>query len=185
MKRFWMWIGLIMLGMGGLSAQEFTAFLSKKTVRVGEAFKVSFRLTNVQQQAIDYPEFTNLQVIGGPNISQQFQMSGNQSSLSITHSFVLRATQEGSYTIGAASTKLGGKKVKTAPLTVKVVKGNAAAAVPNAATARKQQETKDLEKQIKEALFLRTLLSNRDVYQGEQITVTYKLYNLIQPYELE
>lgn len=184
MKRIWVGICMLMLLLGQLKAQEFSAFLSKNKVTVGETFQVSFRLTNLQRQAIDYPDFKDFQVLGGPNVSQQVQMANGVTNQSITYSFYLRATAEGTYTIGAASTKIGGKQVSTRPLKVTVSKGSAPANSSNPGT-NARQSNQNLEAQIKDALFLRTLITKKDVYQGEQITVTYKLYNQIQPYELE
>lgn len=184
MKRFLVGISMLMCFLAPLDAQEFSAFLSKNKVAVGETFQVSFRLTNLQRQAIDYPDFKDFQVLGGPNVSQQVQMVNGVTSQSITYSFYLRPTAEGTFSIGPASTNIGGKKVSTKPLKVNVSKG-AAQATPNNTKPNARKSNKDLEAQIKDALFLRTLISKRDVYQGEQITATYKLYNQIQPYELE
>ncbi|MCI4670666.1 MAG: BatD family protein [Bacteroidia bacterium] len=186
MKKLWVFTGILILCLGQANAQEFSAFLSKNKVAVGETFQVSFRLTNLQRQAIDYPDLSDFQLLGGPNVSQSVQMMNGKTTQSITYSFYLRPVKEGSFVIGPASTKISGKKVSTKPLKVTVAAGKAATN-PNARNQAKnaQANNQDLEKQIREALFLRTLISKRDVYQGEQITVTYKLYNQIQPYELE
>jgi len=185
MKRLIMVILGICLGLHGLKAQEFSAFLSKNRVRVGETFQVSFRLTNTQRQPIDYPDFKDFQVLGGPNVSTQVQMINGRTSQSVTFSFYLRAGKKGSYTIGPASTKINGKKTKTAPLTLQVLEAQANNSPDNSGANKREANSENLDAQIRDALFLRTLLSKREVYQGEQITVTYKLYNQVQPYELE
>ncbi len=185
MKRLIMVILGICLSLHGLKAQEFSAFLSKNQVRVGETFQVSFRLTNTQRQPIDYPDFKDFQVLGGPNVSTQVQMINGRTSQSVTFSFYLRAGKKGSYTIGPASTKINGKKTKTAPLTLQVLEAQANNSPDNSGANKREANSENLDAQIRDALFLRTLLSKREVYQGEQITVTYKLYNQVQPYELE
>ena len=95
----------------------------------------------------------------------------------MAYSFILRGTKEGTFKIGAASVKVDGKTLKTDPLTVKVVKGQA----PTATSPNNQRQGNNIDKakidaQLKDAIFLRTLVNERSVYQGEQITATYKLY---------
>ncbi|MEO0900373.1 MAG: BatD family protein, partial [Bacteroidota bacterium] len=157
MKRILSWILLGFMGLNLLSAQGFSAFVDRNKVQVGGNFQVSFRLDNVQRQPIDYPDFKDFQVLSGPNVNQAFSMTNGRTSQSITFSFILRAVKEGKFSIGAASTEINGKKIKTTPIKVEVVKGAAPApngSNPNAAQNQSNQNavSKDIEAQIKEAI---------------------------------
>jgi len=82
---------------------------------------------------------------------------------SITYSYILQPQREGQLIIGPASIENGGKRYTTTPVTVTV--GKAAAG--------------DVGGQIADNLLLRIELDRRNVYQGEQITATYKIYTRV------
>ncbi|MEL6133509.1 MAG: BatD family protein, partial [Bacteroidota bacterium] len=172
---------LIILGVcllvGTVYAQQFTAYLSKQTVGTNETFRVVFKLEGGQSSEFDLPKISNLQVISGPNPSRETTIINNKVTQSMAYSFILRGTKEGTFKIGVASVKVDGKTLKTDPLTVKVVKGQAnAAASPNNQRQGNNIDKAKIDAQLKDAIFLRTLVNERTVYQGEQITATYKLY---------
>lgn len=164
-----------------LQAQKFTAFLSKKQVAVNETFEVSFKIDNGNGR-VNFPKFNGLQVVGGPNTGSSMQFVNGQMSQSYTYSFYVRAPKAGTVTIGEASVKVNGKTLKSKPLSVKVVKGNAQAAPQQ--NARGQQgggnaANADLMKQIADNVFLKAFLSKKETYLGEQVTLTYKLYSRV------
>jgi hypothetical protein len=74
----------------------------------------------------------------------------------------------GKFTIGKASLDYGGKTFSTEALKITVVKG----------TAKPKDEKSGgvSNSEIAENLFIRASIDKNKVYQGEQVTVTYKLY---------
>ncbi|MEL6697704.1 MAG: BatD family protein [Bacteroidota bacterium] len=162
---------------GSAYAQQFTASLSKKTVATNETFRVDFKLEGGQSNDFNLPEIKNLQVISGPNPSRSTTIINNQVTQSMAYSYILRSTQVGTFRIGSASVKVDGKTLKTDPITVKVVKGQPqSATTPNSQRQSNNIDKAKIDAQLKDAIFLRTLVNERSVYQGEQITATYKLY---------
>lgn len=195
-KYFKIFTALILtIGMVGcLSAQTFSAFVSQNTVQLGDAFQVSFKLENAQGQGLKYPSFDDFQVLGGPNTSTSMQFVNGKMSQSVTYSFYLRPKKVGSFTIGGASIEVNGKNLTTDKISVKVTKGGGgnAAAPGNPATGNQkaqngqtaQAKDQSLEEQLKDNLFLRAFVSKNNVYQGEQIVITYKMYERVSTHNI-
>ncbi|MDP3683915.1 MAG: BatD family protein, partial [Ignavibacteria bacterium] len=77
----------------------------------------------------------------------------------------------GKFTIGNAAITIKGQTLKSAPLTIEVVKGS------NNQQAKKESNKQEVStKEIGENVFIRAIVDKSSVYQGEQVTVTYKLY---------
>jgi len=145
---------------------EFTSSVSKKNVRVGERFQVSFTLANGKGKEFDPPEFEGFQVLSGPNQSTSMNFINGNFSQSISYNYVLQATKEGELTIGAAFIVAGGNQLRADPITVYVTKSGKANA---GQTSQSKQPGDDIEKSI----FLKAIISKRNPYQGEQVTITY------------
>ncbi|MHA4896165.1 BatD family protein [Pedobacter sp. PWIIR3] len=158
---------------------QFTASASKTQVAVGELFEVSFTV-NGQMQRFTPPSFSGLQVAGGPNQSSSMTSINGNSSVSMALSYDLVAAQEGEYTIGAATVMVDGKQYKSNPIRIKVVKGSAAARgnggnSGSGSNANPTGNSTDISKR----LFIRAATDKTNVFQGEQLAVTYKLYTNI------
>ncbi|MDX2247817.1 MAG: BatD family protein [Bacteroidia bacterium] len=185
MKRFYLLIGILTLPFGGIYSQNFAAFVSKNKVALDETFQVSFKLDNAQPQGIEYPAFEGFQVLGGPNISTSMQFVNGSTSQSITYSFYLRPKREGKLTIGPAAITVNNQKLSSQAIQMEVT---AAGTASNSNTAGGDTDTQrrdqSLEDQLKDYIFLRAIVSDKDVFLGEQLTVTYKLYERIRALNL-
>ncbi|MEX0812587.1 MAG: BatD family protein [Chitinophagales bacterium] len=162
---------LFLLCSSGLLAQSFTASVNKNNIAVGDVFQVSFTVEDGNMSGFQPPDFSNFNLRGGPNQSTNMQLINGQMSRSVSYSYYLQATKEGTFTIGPATANISGKKMESNSLSVTVGKsagGNQG--------GQKQAQEKSIQQQISENVFLRVIVSDNDVYQGEQITVAYKLY---------
>lgn len=148
-------------------AQEFTASVSKKTVEVGEEFQIIFS-ANGNASEYKAPNLLGLRKISGPNKSSSSSVqiiNGKiNSSQTTSFSYYVSALSEGELTIPSATIKIEGKKIQTQPIKISVIKAD-----PN----------KKSEFQIGDNVKLEVEVSRRNVYQGEQILVTYKLFSKI------
>ena len=148
-------------------AQEFTASVSKKTVEVGEEFQIIFS-ANGNASDFKAPNLLGLRKISGPNKSSSSSVqiiNGKiNSSQTTSFSYYVSALSEGELTIPSATIKIEGKKIQTQPIKISVIKAD-----PN----------KKSEFQIGDNVKLEVEVSKRNVYQGEQILVTYKLFSKI------
>lgn len=153
------------------SAQKFTASVNKNRVAVGEAFQVSFSL-NTNGGNFSPPSFADFDVYSGPNQSSSMQYINGSMSQSITLSYVIAAKKEGKLTIGSAVIVADGKRLESNPVTVEVVKGAAGQGTQGQQNAGQNPSTRA----NGEDLFARIFVSKSKAYQGEQISVTYKIY---------
>lgn len=189
MKRY---IGLVLLlwtsavfasGTGRVDDIKVTASLSKSQVATGEQFEIIFSISgNGNIESLNPPSFNGFQVLGGPNQSSSFTSVNGRTSSSMTLSYDLMAVKEGEYTIGAAVLVINGKQYKTNAVKIKVVKGSAVpqAAQGNNAGRRKEQGVEGHAGDIARRLFIRAVANKTNVYQGEALAVTYKLYTNIE-----
>ena len=179
----------IFLSMVVTLAQNFTAFVSKNKVAVNETFQVSFKLENAQSRNVNFPSLEDFQVLGGPNTSTSMQFINGQTTQSVTYSFYLRPVKTGKFTIGPATVNINNKELTTQSIAIEVVNaGSSSGGNQTQASGQRQsggtEKDQSLEKQLKEYIFLKALVSDREVYLGEQVTVTYKLYERIRAMNL-
>lgn len=163
-------------------AQKLTAQASKTKVAVGETFQISFSL-NSNGNNFKPPALNEFDVYSGPNQSTSMSFVNGSMSQSITFSYVIAAKKEGKFTIAAASMNTPAGTVQSSPIAIEVVKGSAPAnqgngnANPNAAV---QNAPAPSIENVGDNLFVKTIVSKTKVYQGEQITVTHKVYTRYQ-----
>jgi len=149
--------------------------VSKNTVGVGEPFEISFTAKgNIEQ--FDPPSFSDFRVVGGPNQSSSMTSINGNTTVSIALSYDLTGVKEGVYTIGAANATIDGKSYRSKPIKIKVVKGNTASQNNGNNGAEPDNLTTGNASDIAKHLFIKAVANKTSVYQGEQITVTYKLY---------
>ncbi len=159
-----------------LAQVEFSAAVNKKDVAVGEVFTFEiFSNTNCQ---IYQPDFGGLQLVGGPYQSTStsiVSVNGKTTQQKqTTYKFQLRATREGTYTIGSSEMNCGNQNYKTQSIKINAVKGttqNSSTGVPS------NISNKDF--------FIRIYSSKNEVYQGEPFTITLKMYSRRQPRGIE
>lgn len=181
-----LWLGCC-LGMTNLGlAQTFSLEADKSVVYAGDPFQVYIRMVNMPTGQVSYPDFGRLQRITGPNRFEQRNVdyiSGKAYS-EVAYSFMLRAMEPGTYTINPATLTVGKKVHKTESLKITVRAGKNPAAKSSPTDRRSNPGSRDmtddkLKQQAQEALLVRALSSKTSVYQGEQISISYKIYNQI------
>lgn len=153
---------------------RFAAAVSKNEVGTGEQFEVDFSV-NGNADGFNPPNFAGFQVLSGPNISTSMTSVNGNSSYSNSYSYILVAPNVGEFTIGPASITANGRLIRTNPIKIKVVKGQPVQQQNNQqgqAAPVAVGSTTDLSK----LLFLKADVDKTNVYQGEQLTVSYKLY---------
>lgn len=179
MKQFALVI-LCFIGMQHLLAQDATimASVSKNNVGLSERFQYTITLTNASNpKDLRPPSLSDFQVLGGPNQSTSIQSFNGKVTQSISYSYVLQPKRIGKFTLGAAYVKVNNKTLSSQTLTIEVVDKPAAT---GPSTSNQQQNSqvapKDISDYILQNVFINTEVSDKDVYKGENITVTLKLY---------
>lgn len=154
-----------------LWAQSFVATTSENQVGQNDRFEVTFTFEGKNLNAIKNflaPSFDYFKILSGPNQSTSMQIINGASSSSLSLSYILVPAAVGVYTIGSASIQYEGKTYSSQPLKITVVKGSQ--------KPKDDNETTISNAEIGKNLFIRATLDKSKVYQGEQVTVTYKLY---------
>ena len=154
-------------------------------VATGEQFRLTYTV-NTQDvsdfRAGDIPE--ELEVLIGPNRSMQssYQMINGHtsSSSSITYTYIVRATKNGSYTIPPAHVVVGGKSIASNTLTVKVTGSGAVGSSGSSRQQSNEGEIRDAGSQISGSdLFIKVSANKKRVHEQEPILLTYKVYTLV------
>ena len=146
-------------------------------ISIGEQFRLSFTL-NEQGSDLQLPEISNFDVLMGPSTSQsssiQIINGKTTQSVSFSYIFILRAKEEGTYTIRPASIKVNGKVYESNDLKIQVVKGQK----PQSSSGNQQQQQSTAASGTinKEDLFVKVDLDKQNVFKGEQIIATVKIY---------
>ena len=170
MRRLTFFIVLIIFS--SLSnAQSFVATVDNNKVGENDRFELSFIFEGKNINALknfNPPSLKDFRVLSGPNQSTSMQIINGVSSSSLTLSYILMPNAMGSFTIGSASIQSENDTYTTSPINITVVKGTPKPKDDNSGSVSNQE--------IANNLFIRASIDKNKVYQGEQVTITYKLY---------
>jgi len=178
------------------SAQDFrfTTTVSNNTVTQDEPFQIQFMLENgVNVASFTPPSFKDFEVLQGPSQMQGQSIFNGKRSEYIALSYLLQAKHVGNFTIAGAQARVNGNIVKSNPVLIEVRKGNAQqqqqqAAPPSAGIPSHRgqggedlpegflKKGEDINEKLKKNIFLKVDVDKTSIYEGEQLTATYKLY---------
>ena len=154
-------------------AQELSATVSSPAVDVGEQFQITFSLNSTGKN-FRPPTFIDFNVLMGPNQSTQMQIINGSVSQTISFTYVLQAVKEGTFKIGSAEIIAGNTRVLSNPIIIIVSKN------PNKPQPGTAQRQGDNSAGIAgKNVFIRASVDKSNVYQGEGISVTYRIYTRV------
>ena len=155
-------------------------------VATGENFRVSYTIANVSVDEFRSASIpSGLEVIAGPYASQQSSyqiVNGHTSrSSSITYTYTLYAEKAGSYTIGAAHAKAGGKTIASRPFRIQVsgATRNNGSSAPNMHDDAVSPSHSSGGRISSKDLFVKVTANKKHVHEQEPILLTYKVYTLV------
>jgi len=184
-------VGFLMLTLTSMltltvSAQTLTG-RAPSQVAVGEQFRLSYTLNTDDAKGFRAGNIPDaFDVLMGPSTSTQssFQMINGHtsSSTSVTYTYILMATKNGSFTIPAAHVTVDGKTVSSNEIHIKV-----AGQAQSGSQGSRQQSQQGGTGEIRAAgsnisgsdLFIRVTASKKRVREQEPILLTYKVYTLV------
>ncbi|MCL1974286.1 MAG: BatD family protein [Bacteroidetes bacterium] len=165
---------ILLLGVSGTQAQTALTVDAPRVVQLGTPFRLVFSV-NAAATNFTPPPLDAFSVLAGPTSSTsqgQSNVNGQRTSwFSTGYTYVVEAMQEGKITIGSGSVVVEGKTIQSDPVTIEVIKGEAAPqerdpGIPSGATGEISAQD----------LYLRLELNKIDVVKGEPITATLRLY---------
>ncbi len=148
-------------------------------VAVGEQFRLTYSLNN-RGSDLRLPDLGSFRLVSGPSTSSssRVQIINGQmtQTQSVTYTYTLVATEAGTYSIGPATVNVGSEQYSSNPVQIEVVpdsEGRRTAPgqpqVPGTAGRSGDVSGEDL--------FVRIHLDKHEVYQGEGVVATIKLYS--------
>jgi hypothetical protein len=171
----------------GVHAQDLqvTATLSADTVGANDQFQLTVTVTgneSGQAQTPRLPRLTGLKVVAGPSLSTQYQWINGRSGSSRSFIYILLSEREGQFTIDPIEVSAGNRILKTQPVTVRVTSAPHTPSAPSRPQAldplgldypgRASQATG-------ENVFMLAEVDRTSVYPGQQVTLTYYLFTLV------
>ncbi|MDP2984063.1 MAG: BatD family protein [Candidatus Latescibacter sp.] len=112
------------------------------------------------------PDFS----VGGPSTSVEYQWINGKTSTQKSYTYTLVPSKTGLFEVGAATVVVGGQTFTSNPIKVEVVTGSAA---PQPSSKSGAVDAGGGDSNI----FIRTTVDNRQPYVGQQVTLTFELYN--------
>lgn len=182
-------ISLLMLLMATASrivAQSFSCVVSKQEVAVGERFKISYRIENMQARDFRAPDFDGFSVVGGPMQSQNMTVVNGAMSQSTEISYYLSAQRAGKITIQPASIVSGNRTVKSNSVEIDVG-GTTMSNTPNTTSPSTQptQSSNQQQTPTSRDIYISASANRQSVFEGEQVQLTIQLYSIFNSVSLE
>lgn len=172
-------ISMFLVGMTAAAfSQDFSASVDKNPVAQDEQFTLEFVFSSSgggTPRNFQTPDLSKFLILSGPNQSTSMQIINGSVSSKQSFSYVLQAREPGKFSIGAATIESGGNQYRSSTIELTVTKGSGA----HRQQAQAQSQP-DNTVQLGDNLFLRATVDRSRVYQGEQITVTYKIYTRVR-----
>lgn len=174
MIKYWI-IALALIVSLQMLAQDvsFTVDAPSK-VEHGGQFRITY--TTNHEGEFSGPSFTDFQLLGGPNIGSSTSMqiiNGRTSSTSSkSYTYYLSANKIGKFSLPIATLVVDGKEYKSVPLSIEVVKS----ASPQNGQGSSMEITNP-EFKPDGNVFVRAFVDKKNIYVGEPILLTQKLYS--------
>ncbi len=180
----YLFITVLLLALSGAACAQdidFIAAVNKDKLPINDRLELT--LTVVGSQNVGSPE---MPVLNGFEIlssgsSSQFSFVNGVMSASKTFTYLLLPTQEGSLTIDPARIEIDGEVYETQPIIIEVLPAGKAAppakqrrAAPGTTKPAPSAPTTIAE--VGDRIFIELTTDKEDVYVGEQITMTFRLY---------
>ncbi|ATL46515.1 hypothetical protein COR50_04620 [Chitinophaga caeni] len=183
-----------MISAGFSQSVKFVTVTNSNSVALDEPFQVQFVLENATNIAsFDPPEFKYFTVIQGPMQMQSSTIANGKATTQFIISYVLLPKQIGNFTIPAATARVNGDLIKSNPIGIGVSKARnlqrpqQQSNYPPPAARRNNRgeddvmggvlkKNENIDEKLRKNLFVKVDVDKTDVYEGEQITATYKLY---------
>jgi hypothetical protein len=157
---------------------KFSASVSSNVVTTDDRIRLEF--TSNQRGKIKYPDLRDFDIVGGPYQGSSSNISiingRMESSQTVTFTLDIRAKKTGNLVIGPATYSVDGKSYTSNSITVQVSKGQQQPTTSGGASGANLDPNQQLTASMS--------VSRTNLYKGESVVVTYKVYSRFQFYQL-
>lgn len=160
---------------GKIFSQKFIAKADRTEVGLYDQFKVTFTFSSNDISGIEKfipPKFDKFIVLSGPNQSTSMKIVNMSMSAEVSYSYFLQPRELGEFEIASAEIVYNGQSFKTEPIKINVLNQAPQQRSEDRAEQRQSRDEFDIPSNV----FLKAFVDKTQVYKGEQVTVTYKLY---------
>lgn len=177
MKKLIIYIFLFCTVIAADAAKTKFTMSAPNAVEMGKQFRLSFSL-NERGDKLQLPPgiSDNFQILMGPSTGYSSSNINGKVTTSYSYTYILRAKKEGTFELRPASVEVGGKVIESNTLKIQVVKAQARTNQQQSGSGQSQQGSTQNVTLDEDNLFVRVDLSKRNVYRGEKIIATVKLY---------
>ena len=191
MKRLYTVFVLLFLVLSTICAQVTLKVQAPSQAEVGQRIRISYVANTSDVEDFQVGDFEGFNVLYGPSTSRSssFSMTNGRTTQSgtVTFTYTVVPTKEGSLKVPAATIKVEGKSVKSGTASIEVLPASTSAPSksPQGGTSgRSTSGEKDgghaSAGQISGQDLYMTVTANRQkIYEQEAVTLTYKLYTLV------
>ncbi len=202
-KRLLLFLPLVLMiaKIGYTQEASLTAQLNTPQAGVEDYFQLTYSIHNANNIGeFTPPSFKGFQIVGAPSQSSSSQISivngRRTSSTTYNINFILKAEKVGNYTFAPASVQVDGNTLKSNTVSIEIVKGSIAQkqqqqqdpfanfwgrrnqpAQQQPPNQQQQSAPEPINKaELDKHVFIKVDVDKREVFVGEQITASYKLY---------
>ena len=183
-RRIVLFTILLSLCISQAGAQQLTG-RAPSQVAVGEQFRLSYTVNTDDVKGFRAGNIPDaFDVLMGPSTSTQssYQLVNGHmsSSSSVTYTYILSATKNGSFTIPAAQAQVGSKTIHSNEVHIKVSGQAQSGGQQGRQQSRAGEEVRPAGSAISGSdLFIKVTASKQRVREQEPILLTYKVYTLV------
>jgi len=165
-KAHILWLFSILLSFGA-AAQEYRFYVQadKKKVSLGRRVQLTYKFQGGTPTDFTPPQLKNFSFTSAISQGYETRTVNGRMSKAYTFQFTVKPKSVGQFTIPPARVTVDGRELESDEITIKVID--------------KTDEERDIQEQIAENLYIKVYASKTEVYLGEQIKVTFKLYKRV------
>ena len=159
---------------------KLNASASPNVMRVGEQFNLTFT-SDQEVTELELPSMDAMEILGGPSEGHSqsvYSVNGKiTTSSTYQYTYFLRVLKEGKFTIPSVTAKIKNKACRSNPVNIEVVaaQNQPSRSNPSSSETGQAQNSKVNERDV----FVSLLLDKKEVYLGEQIMATVKIYTKV------
>lgn len=182
--KFRVLLTMAILSLSSMSAMCATDFQVKAPNVVGakERFRIEFVITDARGDGFTGPSFSGLSILAGPSVANgtYVDISGNKQTTTISQTYTYVVEPISGITkakVSGASVKVNGKTLRTSDFTIDVVEDRSAGSASS--SDRRNSSSSGRSAIGRDDILLRMNVNRQNVYKGEAITATLKIYTRV------
>ena len=191
MKRLYSIFILLFLTLSTICAQVTLKVQAPSQAEVGQKIRISYIANTTDVEDFQVGDFEGFNVLYGPSTSQSsnFSMINGRMSQSSTMTFTYTVvpTTEGTLKVPAATIQAGGKTVKSGTASIEVLPASQQQSQQpqnqqqggNSRQQRQQQSNTGSGQIANNELYMTVTANRQKIYEQEAVMLTYKLYTLV------